>query len=127
MSFDIKPSRALQGVVDLAIWTLAATTCEYLEALRPFLVIGLRASQSRFLCNAVLSWWTFACAVGAQIQPLCDQIMSALMECLRDLTASREIKPVIISALGDIALTIGAGYEPYMLLTTMFLIQAVAN
>jgi importin subunit beta-1 len=36
----------------------------------------------------------------------------------------RDIKPIVISCFGDIAMAIGAAYEPYLSVSTMLLMQA---
>ena len=63
-------------------------------------------------------------AVAGQIQPYCDDIMGALTDCLRDSTAHRETKPPVFSCFGDIAMAIGAAFEPYLQVATMLLMQA---
>jgi len=63
-------------------------------------------------------------AIEAQIQPYCDQIMGALLEALKDVSINRAVKPPVISCFGDIALAIGGGYEPYLQVSAMMLMQA---
>lgn len=63
-------------------------------------------------------------AVGGQIQPFCDQIMGALTDCLRDGSAHRDTKPVVFSCFGDVAMAIGASFEPYLQVASMLLMQA---
>jgi importin subunit beta-1 len=63
-------------------------------------------------------------AVGGNIQPYCDEIMGALTDCLKDGSAQRDIKPVVISCFGDIAMAICGAYEPYLQISTMLLMQA---
>ena len=48
------------------------------------------------------------------------------MECLRDSSVNRETKPVVFSCFGDIAMAIGAAFDPYMKVASMLLMQAAA-
>lgn len=66
-------------------------------------------------------------AVGNLVQPYCDKIMSALQEALRDASVSREVKPAVISCFGDVAMAIGAAYEPYLGVSVMMLMQAAGQ
>jgi importin subunit beta-1 len=96
-----------------------------MPAFMPFLVTGLRSFQAQSLCIVSVGVVVDICtAIGGQIQPFCDQIMSATTECLRDGSVHRDIKPIVISCFGDIAMAIGAAYEPYLSLSTMLLMQA---
>lgn len=50
--------------------------------------------------------------------------MSALFACVRDETIHRDVKPIVISSFGDMAMAVSAAYEPYLQLTVMLLMQA---
>lgn len=63
-------------------------------------------------------------AVGGQIQPFCDAIMEALRSTLSDSNITRDIKPTVIALFGDIAMAIGAAFEPYLQVSIMMLMQA---
>jgi importin subunit beta-1 len=96
-----------------------------MPAFMPFLLTGLKAVQAQSLCIVSVGVVVDICtAIGAQIQPFCDQIMTATTECLRDGSVHRDIKPIVISCFGDIAMAIGAAYEPYLAVSTMLLMQA---
>lgn len=41
-----------------------------------------------------------------------------------DASVSRDIKPVVISCFGDVAMAIGKAYEPYLQVSVMMLMQA---
>jgi importin subunit beta-1 len=72
-----------------------------MSALQPFLISGLR-----------------------NFQPYCDAIMNALVESLKDSTIHRSVKPPVLSCFGDIAMAIGAAFEPYLEFSVMLLMQA---
>jgi len=91
----------------------------------PMLVQGLKSIQAQSLCIVSIGVVVDLCtAVGENMKPFCDDIMSALTDALRNVTVPREIKPVVISCFGDIAMAIGASYEPYLQMSVMMLMQA---
>jgi importin subunit beta-1 len=57
-------------------------------------------------------------AVRKHIQPFCYQIATALMYCLQDGSALRDIKPVMFSCFGDVA-----AFEPYLDAASILLMQ----
>ena len=91
----------------------------------PPLIKGLRSFSAQQLFIVSVGVVVDICgAVGNQVQPYCDQIMAALTECLRDSSVNRETKPVVFSCFGDIAMAIGAAFDPYMSVASMLLMQA---
>jgi importin subunit beta-1 len=91
----------------------------------PYLVSGLRNFEAQQLCMVSVGVVVDICgAVGKQIQPFCDQIATALTDCLKDGSAHRDIKPVMFSCFGDMAMAIGAAFEPYLGVASMLLMQA---
>lgn len=61
---------------------------------------------------------------GGDLPRFGDQLVSVLFECLKDSTADRSLKPVVISCLGDLAMALQGAYEPYLQVTAMLLMQA---
>eukprot|EP00980_Cylindrotheca_fusiformis_P000364 scaffold91_cov127-Cylindrotheca_fusiformis.AAC.24 len=98
---------------------------KYMNALKPFLISGLRNFQAFQVCIvAVGTVGDISRNIEAQIQPYCDDIMNALIESLRDSTIHRSVKPPVLSCFGDIAMAIGAAFEPYLDFSVMLLMQA---
>lgn len=96
-----------------------------MDALKPYLITGLKSFQSYRLCMQAVSAVGDICrAIEARIQPHCDEIMGVLVEALKDVSINRSVKPPVISCFGDIALAIGGAYEPYLQLSAMMLMQA---
>jgi importin subunit beta-1 len=96
-----------------------------MSALQPFLISGLRNFQAYQVCIvAVGTVGDISRNIEAQIQPYCDGIMNALVESLKDSTIHRSVKPPVLSCFGDIAMAIGAAYEPYLEFSVMLLMQA---
>jgi importin subunit beta-1 len=90
-----------------------------------FVIDGCRTISSYELCIVSVGVVSDLCAaVGKEIQPYCDDIISALTYCLQDATANRDIKPVVFSCVGEIAMAIGAQFAPYVPTLTRFLLQA---
>lgn len=86
---------------------------------------GLRSVQAHQLCMVSVGVVVDICAaIGGQIQPYCDQIVAALTDCLKDGSAHRDTKPVVFSCFGDVAMAIGANFEPYLPVASIFLMQA---
>ena len=85
----------------------------YMNALRPFLMEGLRNFEAYQVCTVAVGLiGDISRSIEAQIQPFCDEIMSALVEALQNSSLHRSVKPPVLSCFGDIALAIGAGFEP---------------
>jgi len=94
----------------------------------PKLLHGLKNFHASSLCIVSVGVVVDICtAVGNQIQPYCDQIVTILKEALSDVAVSRDVKPPIISCFGDIAMAIGAAYEPYIQISVMMLMQAAGQ
>jgi importin subunit beta-1 len=53
--------------------------------------------------------------------------MNALVDDLKNSTIHRSVKPPVLSCFGDIAMAIGAGYQPYLDFSMMMLMQAAVT
>jgi len=101
---------------------------KYMSALQPFLIQGLRNFQAYQVCMvAVGTVGDISRNIEARIQPFCDDIMNALIDSLKDVTVHRTVKPPVLSCFGDIAMAIGAAFEPYLQFSVMLLMQASSN
>jgi importin subunit beta-1 len=101
---------------------------KYLGAVMPLLIAALQNIEAENLCTYAVGAVTDICAaVQGAIQPYCDEIMKAFKSILQDSNASRELKPVVLSCFGDIAMAIGAAYEPYLQISVMLLMQAAST
>jgi importin subunit beta-1 len=98
---------------------------KYISAFMPFLIQGLNSFDAQTLCTVSVGVLVDVCtAVGPAVQPYCDEIMASLRNVLQDSSVTRDIKPVVISAFGDVAVAIEAAYEPYLQISVMMLMQA---
>ena len=94
----------------------------------PALISGLRSFSAQNLFIVSVGVVVDICgAVGKQVQPYCDQIVAALTDCLLDSSVDRETKPVVFSCFGDIAMAIGAAFDPYLAKSSLLLMQAAGS
>uniref|UniRef100_A0A7S3V798 Importin N-terminal domain-containing protein n=2 Tax=Chaetoceros debilis TaxID=122233 RepID=A0A7S3V798_9STRA len=104
---------------------LEAGFVKYMDALAPFLEMGLKNFQAFHVCSiAVGLVGDIARSIESRIQPYCNLIMTALVESLRNPALHRSVKPPVLSCFGDIAMALEAGFEPYMNVSLMMLMQA---
>ena len=96
-----------------------------MQAFTPLLVQGLKAFSVESLVSVAVGVVVDVCsAIGGRFQPYADAVVQVLMECLRDSSVVRDLKPTVVSVFGDIAMAIQAAYEPYLQATLMLLMQA---
>lgn len=88
---------------------------KYMQHFAHFLLVGLKSYQEYQVCNIAVGVVNdLAAALGPDLVPYCDDIMTTLLENLRALELNRDVKPVIIACFGDIALNIGGMFEKYL-------------
>lgn len=98
---------------------------KYMAALQPFLMAGLHNFEAYQVCSVAVGLvGDISRAIEGDLVPFCTEIMSALVAALQDSSLHRSVKPPVLSAFGDIALAIGAGYEPYLQVSLIMLSQA---
>lgn len=98
---------------------------KYLSAFAPFLSEGLRRHEETQLCKTSVGIVGDICrALGKNANTYAGDFMNVLFDNLQSKMLSRDVKPTILSSFGDIALGIGAGFEPYMVTTMAVLQQA---
>eukprot|EP00978_Attheya_sp_CCMP212_P028194 scaffold96626_cov55-Attheya_sp.AAC.1 len=112
---------AMSAMVDL----MEADFEKYVSALQPFLMMGLSNFEAFQVCTVAVGLvGDIARAIESKILPYCNDIMSALMQSLQNQSLHRSVKPPVLSCFGDIALAISAGFEPYLQVSLMMLLQA---
>ncbi|XP_037823424.1 importin subunit beta [Lucilia sericata] len=88
---------------------------KYMDAFKPFLYMGLKNHQEyQVCCAAVGLTGDISRALKQLIIPYCDEIMSLLLANLSEPTLHRSVKPAILSAFGDLALSIGGEFVKYL-------------
>ncbi|KAJ3709606.1 armadillo-type protein [Lentinula raphanica] len=99
----------------------------YISAFLPFLYPALKAHEDTQLCTvAVGIIGDISRALGDQSAQYAGPFMTVLLENLQSDVLNRNVKIVILSCFGDIALAIGPGFEPYLQTTMNVLQQAGA-
>ena len=98
---------------------------KYLDAFKPFLLIGLKNINEYQVCHASVGLVGDICrALGNKVSAFSDEVMEVLMTNLSDNSVHRTIKPQILSVFGDMALAIGPEYVKYLDLVMTTLMQA---
>ncbi|XP_076458864.1 importin subunit beta-1-like [Babylonia areolata] len=95
---------------------------KYLEALKPYLLVGLKNHAEYQVCLAAVGLIGDLCrSLSIKILPFCNELMMVLLENLGNESVHRSVKPQILSVFGDIALAIGPNFKPYLdvVLTTL--------
>lgn len=98
---------------------------KYMDAFRPYLIMGLKNHQEYQVCIIAVGLVGDLCrAVSNKIQPYCNEIMCILTEKLGSPDVHRSVKPHILSVFGDIALSIGTNFKPYLEIVLNTLLHA---
>jgi importin subunit beta-1 len=96
-----------------------------MQALFPFLMTGLTNFEAYHLCIVAVGLvGDISRSIEQNIVPYCQDIATALIQALQNPELHRSVKPNLLSCFGDLALAIGAAYEPYLQVSLMMLFQA---
>jgi importin subunit beta-1 len=97
----------------------------YLEPFIPILYSALQNPEEYQLCGIAIGLIGDICrALGDGSLQYCNAFMELLLQNLQSPVLHRNVKPAILSCLGDIALAIGGQFESYLNITMMVLQQA---
>ncbi|KAH8279580.1 hypothetical protein KR018_003313 [Drosophila ironensis] len=101
--------------VSTLVELLGGQFVKYMPAFKDFLIMGLKNYQEYQVCCASvgLTGDIFR-ALKDQMLPYCDEIMSVMMSNLSEASLHRTVKPQILSAFGDMALSIGPHFVNYL-------------
>lgn len=115
---------ALMAVATL-VEVLGDVFIKYLDAFKPFLVLGLKNYAEYQVCVTAVGLVGDICrSLGTQVLPYCDELMTMLLEVLGNSNVHRSVKPQILSVFGDIALAIGPEFKKYLEIVLQTLLQA---
>jgi len=88
---------------------------KYMDAFKPFLLVGLKNIAEYQVCHAAVGLVGDICrALGSKVSLFSDEIMEVLMTNLSDQSVHRTVKPQILSVFGDMALAMGPVYIKYL-------------
>ncbi|XP_034938522.1 importin subunit beta-1 isoform X2 [Chelonus insularis] len=98
---------------------------KYMDAFKPFLCMGLKNHTEYQVCGAAVGLTGDICrALKNKVLPYCDDIITLLLENLRNNTVHRSVKPQILSVFGDVALSIGPEFKKYLEVVLQTLAEA---
>ncbi|EDV54520.1 importin subunit beta [Drosophila erecta] len=101
--------------VSTLVELLGAQFAKYMPAFKDFLVMGLKNHQEYQVCCASvgLTGDIFR-ALKDLMMPYANEIMTVLINNLAEPSLHRSVKPQILSAFGDVALSIGSNFLTYL-------------
>merc|ERR1712142_1001529 len=115
---------ALMAVATL-VEVLGDGFIKYMDAFKPFLLIGLKNTAEYQVCHAAVGLVGDICrAMGGRILQWSDEVMEVLLSNLGDNSVHRSVKPQILSVFGDIALAVGPEFRKYLEHVLQTLMQA---
>jgi len=101
---------------------------KYMEHFRPFLSLALGNYEEHQVCSVAVGVVGDICrALDNKFLQYSDETISLLLHNLQNPMLNRNVKPLILSAFGDIALAVGAHFEKYMQVTMTMMVQAAAT
>merc|ERR1719461_1985645 len=105
---------ALMAVATL-VEVLGDGFIKYMDAFKPYLLIGLRNTAEYQVCYAAVGLVGDICrAMGSKILQWSDEVMEVLLSNLGDNSVHRSVKPQILSVFGDMALATGPHFTKYL-------------
>merc|ERR1719225_1843531 len=98
---------------------------KYMEAFKPFFLMGLRNTAEYQVCHAAVGLVGDICrSVGSRVLQWSDEMMEVLLSNLGDNSVHRLVKPQILSVFGDMALATGPEFRKYLDHVLQTLMQA---
>ena len=93
--------------------------------LQQVIVKALRSTEDSHVASVAVSLVSdMSIALDEKMQPYCDTLMMVLLQNLQSAELDRDIKPSILSCIGDIALAIQGHFEKYLGAVMVVLQQA---
>eukprot|EP00090_Calanus_glacialis_P035670 TRINITY_DN6084_c0_g1_i1.p1 TRINITY_DN6084_c0_g1~~TRINITY_DN6084_c0_g1_i1.p1 ORF type:complete len:888 (-),score=295.59 TRINITY_DN6084_c0_g1_i1:805-3468(-) len=115
---------ALMAVATL-VEVLGDGFIKYMDAFKPYLLIGLKNTAEYQVCHAAVGLVGDICrAMGGRVAQWTDEVMEVLLSNLGDNSVHRTVKPQILSVFGDIALAVGPEFRKYLEHVLQTLMQA---
>lgn len=113
-----RQSSVIEEDVFLAISALAGAVegdfNKYMGAFLPFLTTALNQTESAVATTAVGLVADISHSLGENFRQYAEGLMHILGNLLSNANVRKELRPAVLSAFGDIASTIGAGFQPYL-------------
>jgi importin subunit beta-1 len=98
---------------------------KYMSVFQPILLQGLSNHEEYQVCIVAVGVVGDLCrALENQMINYSDDIIRCLLHNLRNPNIHRQVKPPVLSCLGDIALAVGGNFDKYLEVTVTMLLQA---
>lgn len=111
------------GEVYTSISKLSARFAPHASKILPYITRDMRCTD-RFVLNSVINLvGRLANTMGTDFNILATVLTSSLVQCLSSEATHRDLKPVILSVFGDIALALERNFEMYLDMVVMLLQQ----
>lgn len=119
---DSTPTVAF-GEVYIAVSKLSGQFSPHMSRMLPYIIRDMGCTD-RFVLKSVINLvGTQANAMGTDFNVLATVLTSSLVQCLSSESTPRDIKPLILSVFGDIALALEKNFESYLEMVVTLLSQ----
>ncbi|EDO05652.1 putative importin beta subunit [Babesia bovis T2Bo] len=100
----------------------------YMQRLVDIVITGLQRTDLTNACKACIELASdMARVMDRHIQPYVPQLMELLLGTLSDINTHQKLKPAIVTALGDIAMASGSGFNNFVEPSMRLLLQAAGT
>ena len=116
----------IHGDVYITLSVLCTPTSYFtmnISSFLPSLVQDLKTSDFYVLKAAINLVGDIANSLNQGFLVYSERLVPGLMQCLVSASTQRELKPVLLSVFGDVALSLGASFKPYLDMTMHILGQ----
>lgn len=112
------PNSLIEEDIFIAIGAVAFAVGEnfavFMNPFMPYIVKALKDSEYQ-TCNTAVGLVADIChSIGQRVEEYCPTFMAVFIDTLQKNDVRREIKPVILSCIGDIASSINVGFSRYL-------------
>ncbi|KAH9411446.1 hypothetical protein HK407_05g09650 [Ordospora pajunii] len=119
---DSTPTIAF-GEVYISLSNLSAKFVPHVPILLPYITRDMRCTD-KFVLNSVINLvGRLASTMGTDFSVIASVVTPLLGQCLGSESTPKELKPVILSVFGDIALALERGFEPHIEMVVMLFLQ----
>ncbi|TBU15828.1 importin beta [Ordospora colligata] len=111
------------GEVYISVSNLSTKFVPHVSILLPYIIRDMKCTD-KFVLNSVINLvGRLASTMGTDFSIIASVIMPLLGQCLGSESTPKELKPVILSVFGDIALALEKGFEPHVEMVAMLFSQ----
>lgn len=111
------------GEVYIAMSKLSAQFSPHMSAMLPCITRDMTCTDRFVLKSVVNLVGTLASAMGSDFNILATVLTPSLVQCLSAESTPRDLKPMVLSVFGDVALALERNFEPYVEMVVTLLSQ----